>query len=183
MVAMRYLLLLTIMLSSDWALAQDHPGVTDFSAAERLAIQNVIASHFLNLDSFEIDTWMTNFAPGATFVAESGNNRYEWDRAEFEKFFRERFKGFKREGKQRRHIISNILFVEQANQSARVMAKGLLLSTTRGGPAELVGGLTYEGVFIKNEGEWRIAKWTVRADTHSKLDDAGGARVSEINKD
>ena len=65
MILMRHLVLLAVGASTSLALAQDQPGDTEFSAVDRLAIQNVISSHFLNLDSFQMDKWEIKLADAA----------------------------------------------------------------------------------------------------------------------
>lgn len=165
--------------SCSWAFAQSPAGKTEFNVADRLAIQNVISSHFLNLDSSQIDAWIANYAEEATFVAVIAGKRYESPRPVFEKFFRERFRKFRENGDQRRHLVSNILFVDQSDEAAHIEANGLLLTTNRGGKPELVGGLTYEGWFVKREGVWKIKKWAVRGDTNIEIEGAEEMQISE----
>ena len=61
---------------SSCVFAQSPAGKTDFNVADRLAIQNVISSHFLNLDSNQIDAWIANYADKATFIAVVSGKRY-----------------------------------------------------------------------------------------------------------
>jgi hypothetical protein len=135
------LFLLVWLAFSNCVSAQDPAGKTDFDVADRLAIQNVIGSHFLNLDGSNTKAWIGNYTEDSTFVAVIAGKRYESERPVFEKFFRERFAAFRENGDQRRHIVSNIVFVDQSDNSAHIKANGLLLTTNKGGEPELVGGL------------------------------------------
>jgi hypothetical protein len=158
--------------------AEEPAGKTDFSVVDRMAIQNVIASHFLNLDSCQIDAWIANYAQGATFTTVIAGKRYEFDRPVFEKFFRERFAAFQKHGIQRRHLVSNVLFVSQSEESAYVKANGLLLTTANWEAPGLVSGLTYEGWFVRHGGVWKIKRWVVRGDTKIDIEFPEGVRVS-----
>lgn len=159
--------------------AQSPAGKTDFNVADRLAIQNVISSHFLNLDSNQNDAWIANYADKATFIAVVSGKRYESERPIFEEFFRERFRKFEDNGDQRRHLVSNILFVDQSEDTAHIKANGLLLTTNNGVNPELVGGLTYEGWFVKRKGVWKISKWKVCGDTNIEVEGTEKMDVSE----
>ncbi len=79
MPSFRFLLLVTAMLPASIGRTQNQAGHADFTAGDRLAIKNVIASHFLYLDGFRIDKWMTNFTDDATFVVELGTKRFAFD--------------------------------------------------------------------------------------------------------
>lgn len=150
--------------------AQSPVGATDFNVADRLAIQNVISSHFLELDSCHMDAWIANYAEDAVFVAINGGQRHESDRPAFDKFFRERFRKFKASGDQRRHVVSNIMFVSQSDDTAQVRANGGLLSTNNEMDAKVVSTMAYEGTFVKRDGVWKIQKWFVRTDTNLHFD-------------
>ena len=135
---------ITLSLTANVGRTLEQEGRTDFSVRDRLAIKNVIASHFRYLDNFRIDKWMTNFVDDAKFIGEINDQRIVFQRSEFENVFRERFRKFKQNGMQRRHVISNILFANESENSATIHANGLLLSTADGEPTELVNGLTFE---------------------------------------
>jgi ketosteroid isomerase-like protein len=155
-----------------FASAQHSAGATDFNPVDRLAIQNVISSHFLNLDSFQLDAWIANYADDAVFIVVNSGKRYEFDRSTCDKLFRERFRRFRENGDQRRHVVSNILFVSQSDQTAHVRANGVLLTTNRGAGTELVTCMAYEGWFVKRDGVWKIQKWVVSGDTKQDLTQA-----------
>lgn len=166
--------------------AQSPAGTTDFNVADRLAIQNVISSHFLNLDSCQMDAWIANYADDAVFVAVNSGRRHESDRAAIDKFFRERFRNFKAIGDQRRHVVSNIMFVSQSEDTAQVRANGVLLTTNSGADPKVVTTMAYEGTFVKRAGVWKIRKWVVRTDTNQNYDKANlpeGVRTSPDVKD
>ena len=161
--------------------AQSPAGATDFNVADRLAIQNVISSHFLELDSCHMDAWIANYADDAVFVAVNAGQRHESDRSAIDKFFRERFRNFKAMGYQRRHVVSNILFVNQSEHTAQVRANGVLLTTNSGADPKVVTTMAYEGSFVKRDGVWKIQKWVVRTDTSQNYDKSNlpeGVRTS-----
>ena len=57
----------------------------------------------------------------------------------------------------RRHVISNIVFLDKAKESALVLSNLTLLATENGATNLLSAGL-YRDEVVKAEGAWRIAK-------------------------
>ncbi|MFN9632310.1 MAG: nuclear transport factor 2 family protein, partial [Erythrobacteraceae bacterium] len=91
-------------------------GQTKFSVADRAAIANVIQAYALAYDSYSADAWFDLFTPDAVFVvgAPGGVPVVQAGDA-FRKFWRDRLTTFKTSGNQRRHVMSNITFLDQTN--------------------------------------------------------------------
>ena len=84
-------------------------------------------------------------------------------------------------GYQRRHVVSNIMFVSQSEDIAQVRANGVLLTTNSGADPKVVTSMAYEGTFVKRDGVWKIQKWVVRTDTNQNYDQSNlpeGVRTS-----
>jgi hypothetical protein len=77
----------------------------------------------------------------------------------FRSFWRARSGEFERSGNRRKHLISNILFVEQTDRTAHAVISGLITNAKDGKTFTVVSGVDYEGWFVKQGGVWRIKRW------------------------
>ena len=129
---------------------------------------------------FQQDTMGRPVKTGCIFL-KHGLGSDPSDRSAIDKFFRERFRNFKAMGYQRRHVVSNIMFVSQSEDTAQVRANGVLLTTNNGVDPKVVTSMAYEGTFVKRDGVWKIQKWVVRTDTNQNYDKSNlpeGVRTS-----
>jgi len=143
-------------------------GRTDFNATDRLAIINLIHAYAVEVDRFNLDAWFDLFTRDAIFVVRvPGKADEERSGEEFHKFSRQRFGSLKAGGNQREHLISNIVFVEQTEDTAHTVIEALLTNTKDGKIFGGVPGINYEGWFVKSKGGvWKINRWIDAADVN-----------------
>ncbi|MGY4712292.1 nuclear transport factor 2 family protein [Mycolicibacterium sp. CBM1] len=135
-------------------------GRTDFDAPDRLAIKNLVDTYALAYDNYQAQTWFDLFADDAVFVVGlPGQPPAEQRGEEFRSFWRDRISDFRTSGNQRRHLMSNIVFLEQTVTTARASVVGLLANTANGTTFATVAALNYEGWFVKQDGVWKISRW------------------------
>jgi hypothetical protein len=140
-------------------------GSVGFNVGDRLAIHNVVSTAFLDLDSFNIDGWCAAFTDDAHFTSIDVDDPIEMDRPAFEKNFRERFRRFAQNHDQRRHVMTNISVISQTAEHAHLKGNGVLITTNRRLPPQVVTTLHVEGWLVKQRGEWKIERWIVCNDT------------------
>ena len=68
-------------------------------------------------------------------------------------------KAFSSSGNLRRHLMSNILFLDQTADTAHVSVVGLLTNTKNGQSFSDVTSLNYEGWLVKGKDGWKIQRW------------------------
>jgi len=143
-------------------------GRTDFNATDRLAILNLIHAYAVEVDRLNLDAWFDLFTRDAIFVDRvPGKADEEQSGEEFHKFGRQRFGSLKAGGNQRGHLISNIVFVEQTEDTAHTVMEALLTNTKDGKILRAVPGINYEGWFVKSKGGvWKIKRWIDAADVN-----------------
>ena len=66
---------------------------------------------------------------------------------------------FRSSGNLRRHLMSNILFLDQTADTAHVSVVGLLTSAKGGRTFTAVSSLNYEGWLVKGPDGWKIRRW------------------------
>ena len=137
-----------------------NPGGTDFDAADRAAIENLIYAYSFAYDNGEADAWFSLFTPDAVFVAGvPGEGAVAFTGEGFRGFWRERMKEFATSGNMRRHLMSNILFLDQTADTAHVSVVGLLTNAKDGKTFSAVSSLNYEGWLAKGPQGWKIKRW------------------------
>ena len=136
------------------------PGKTDFSAVDRAAISNLIAAYAFAYDNFEAEAWLSLFTEDAVFVAgEPGTSAVAFTGEGFRSFWTERMAAFRSSGEQRRHLMTNILFLDETADTAHVSVAGLLTSTKDGKTFAAVSSLNYEGWLVKGPQGWKFKRW------------------------
>jgi hypothetical protein len=135
-------------------------GKTTFSVANRLAIRNLIDSYALAFDNYDADAWFRLFTPDAVFAVGTSCAPHLVQSGEaFYTFWRDRIATFKRNKDQRRHLMSNVTFIEETESSAHVSIVGLLTNARNEQEFSVVTTLNYEGWFVKAGNEWKIRRW------------------------
>lgn len=135
-------------------------GSTDFDAVDRAAITNLIHAYAFAYDNGEAGAWFGVFTPDVVFVAgEPGIGAVSFSGEGFTKFWTDRMKTFATSGEQRRHLMSNILFLEQTVDTAHVSVGGLLTNVKDGKVFSAVSSLNYEGWLVKGKDGWKIQRW------------------------
>ena len=137
-----------------------NPGSVDFDAADRLAIANLLYAYSFAYDNYEADAWFKLFTDDVVFVAGvPGAGAVSFTGEGFRTFWRERMKQFSSSGNQRRHLMSNILFLEQTADTAHVSVAGHLTNAKDGKTFTAVSSLNYEGWLVKGPEGWKIKRW------------------------
>jgi hypothetical protein len=135
-------------------------GRTLFNVADRLAILNLVSAYSLAFDTCDAEAFFKLFAddavvatgtPGAPPVVLSG--------AEFRKTWGDRIEALKKTGARRRHLMSNVVFLEETPRKAHISVVGLLANTQDGATFKPVAILNYEGWLVNQNGEWKIQRW------------------------
>lgn len=136
-------------------------GRTDFNTADRLAIINLIDAYAINFDNQNLDEWFELFTPDAKFIvrAPGWEPKDQTMGEEFKEFWRQRVEQFKRDGHQRRRVISNVVFLEEGVDTAHTIMAAILTNTTGGKTFTVVTSISYEGRFVKSDGVWKIQEW------------------------
>lgn len=137
-----------------------NPGAVDFDPADRLAIANLLYAYSFAYDNYEADAWFSLFTSDAVFVAGvPGGGAVAFDGDGFRSFWRERMQEFSTSGNQRRHLMSNILFLDQTAETAHISVAGLLTNAKDGKSFTAVSSLNYEGWLVKGPDGWKIRRW------------------------
>ena len=139
---------------------ESNPGGTDFDVADRAAIENLIYAYSFAYDNGAADAWFSLFTDDAVFVAGvPGEGAVSFTGEGFRDFWRERMKEFATSGNMRRHLMSNILFLDQTADTAHVSVVGLLTNAKDGKTFSTVSSLNYEGWLAKGPQGWKIKRW------------------------
>lgn len=144
-------------------------GRTTFSVVNRLAIRNLIDSYALAFDNYDADAWFRLFTPDAVFAVGTSCFPSTVQSGEtFRAFWRDRIAMFQRNKDQRRHLMSNVTFLEESDTSAHVSVVGLLTNARNEAEFTVVSTLNYEGWFVRDGNEWKIRRWHDYPDTCTK---------------
>lgn len=139
---------------------KSNPGAADFNAADRLAIANQIYAYAFAYDNYEAEAWFKLFTADAVFVAGvPGMGAVSFTGPGFRTFWTERMKEFSSSGNLRRHLMTNILFLDQTADTAHVSVTGLLTNAKDGKVFTAVSSLNYEGWLVKGPDGWKIQRW------------------------
>lgn len=139
---------------------KSNPGGTDFDVADRAAIANLLYAYSFAYDNGEADAWFSLFTPDAVFVAGvPGEGAVSFTGKGFRDFWRERMKEFATSGEMRRHLMSNILILDQTADTAHVSVVGLLTNARDGKTFSAVSSLNYEGWLTEGPEGWKIERW------------------------
>ncbi len=137
-----------------------NPGQTNFNATDRAAIANQIYAYAFAYDNGDADAWFGLFTPDAVFVAGiPGETPVAFTGTGFRSFWTERLNAFRSSGNVRRHLMSNILFLDQTAETAHVSVVGLLTNAKDGKTFSDVTSLNYEGWLVKGPEGWKIQRW------------------------
>lgn len=149
-------------------------GRTDFSVADRMAIENIMASYTFGVDEYHYDAYFDLFWPDAVFlVTEPNNGTAELPIAKMRPAHIGLFNTFKAEGLQRRHMMTSTLFLHQDPTRIRIVAESLMVDSNRKkNVATLVTPIVYEGWFEKRGNVWKIIRWHGNLDVTSNAPDA-----------
>ncbi|MFM1987959.1 MAG: hypothetical protein RJA99_916 [Pseudomonadota bacterium] len=152
-------------------------GRTNFSVSDRAAILNLVQAYALAYDNFDADSWFELFTPDAIFVVGvPGAAPVVQSGDAFRKFWRDRLATFKASGNQRRHLMSNITFLEQSDTTVHASVVGLLTNVEDRRTFSVATSLNYEAWFEKEGGVWKIKRWHDFPDSSPEAAKAAPAR-------
>lgn len=135
-------------------------GTTDFNVADRAAITNLLAAYAFSYDNFEAAAWLSLFTDDAEFVAGvPGEPTLSFTGDGFRSFWTKRMEEFRSSGEQRRHLMANVLFLDETADTAHISVVGLLTSTADARTFSVVSSLNYEGWLVKGQDGWKIRRW------------------------
>lgn len=139
---------------------ETYPGSTAFDPADRLAIANLLYAYSFAYDNYEASAWLSLFTPDAEFYTGlPGGPSVVFKGDGFRAFWTKRMADFRSSGNQRRHLMSNILFLEQTEDTAHISVVGLLTNAKDGKTFTAVSSLNYEGWLVKDDDGWKIQRW------------------------
>lgn len=137
-----------------------NPGTTDFDVTDRMAITNLISAYAFAYDNTDADAWLSLFTPDAVFVAAvPGQTPVSFTGHAFRTFWTKRMAEFRTSGNLRRHLMANVLFLDQTADTAHVSVVGLLTNAKDGKTFTAVSSLNYEGWIEKGPEGWKIRRW------------------------
>lgn len=137
-----------------------NPGHMEFNVADRAAIENLIYAYAFAYDNTDAQAFFSVFTDDAVFVAGiPGEGALSFTGQGFHDFWTERMKDFSTSGNRRRHLMANILFLDDTATTAHVSVAGLLTNAKDGADFSAVSSLNYEGWLIKGADGWKIRRW------------------------
>jgi len=140
-------------------------GSTNFNVTDRVALTQLIHAYAIEVDRFDLDAWFALFTDDAVFsFGMPGKTPVDQTGESFRGSVRNRFGDFERSGNRRKHLIPNILFVEQTDSTAHAVISALITNAKDGKTFSVVSGVDYEGWFVKQDGVWLIKRWNDRPD-------------------
>jgi hypothetical protein len=140
-------------------------GSTNFDVTDRVALRQLIDAYAIEVDRFNLDAWFALFTDDAVFsFGMPGKTPVDQTGESFRSSVRNRFGAFQRSGNRRKHLMSNVLFVEQTDSTAHALISALLTNAKDGKIFSAVSGIDYEGWFVKQDGVWLIKRWNDRPD-------------------
>jgi hypothetical protein len=136
-----------------------------FDVVDRWEIINLLNNYSHTWDSARPDDWLKLFTKdGAIDVYLAGSPAIALAGYDQLRAYSERSTEHKKKRAQRRHLITNIVFKDQTSTTATVSMYLLLMSTAGGKELSAVGTGSYDGWLVKEEGAWKIRKWSVNLD-------------------
>lgn len=140
-----------------------NPGVTEFDVRDRLAIINVLHSYGFFIDSLRYDDYFGLFTdhPQIEFRLKGQSILAGFD--EWKAYTIERQERFRREGIQRRHVLTAPRFDRQESDIATGQIY-VQLYKVEGGILSLILTGFYEFTAVKIHNGWKIDRWIGNTD-------------------
>ena len=152
-------------------LRQSQPGNTDFNAADRIAISDVIDAYGIYWDNNDLVAYLTLFSEDAIGVTyrPDGERVEVGIKDEYSIVAKGRMEHFESNGMQRRKMMANQLFIELEDDYAHLHQYMTLLTTNNAQKTEIVSSVFYVFKLKKVSGVWKITYREVKR-TDAKLD-------------
>ena len=140
-------------------------GSTSFNIFDRLAIRNLLAAYCMTYDEQMIDANAELFWPEAEFIVDYPDRedqiitKESWVRS-----ITERFKVFREMDLQRRHVMGEVLFLDETENSIHTINNGLAISVINQKETSLSLSVLYETWFEKRDDVWKIVRFKIIID-------------------
>ena len=146
------------------------PGDTDFSIADRIAIQDVINAYGVYWDENNLKEFFNLFSEDAIRITidENGNDIF-MNKSDEIKIANKRHIYFKENLMQRRHMMHNTHFIKQTENFAKVKQYMTLMSTSYGKKPVIISPIIYDFEFKKIRGIWKISQRKINLDRELDL--------------
>ena len=143
-------------------------GDSNFNVADRLAINDVIDAYGIYWDTNNLEGYLSLFTDDATGVIDnSDGERFSYlikDEIQIANN-KERMEYFINNKMQRRHMMSNALFIELTENFAHLKKYMTLLTTNNNFKTEIVSPVLYDYKLKKIDGIWKITYREVNLDS------------------
>ena len=143
-------------------------GDSNFNVADRLAINDVIDAYGIYWDTNNLEGYLSLFTDDATGVIDnSDGERFSYlikDEIQIANN-KERMEYFINNKMQRRHMMSNTLFIELTENFAHLKKYMTLLTTNINFKTEIVSPVLYDYKLKKVDGIWKITYREVNLDS------------------
>jgi hypothetical protein len=140
-------------------------GSTGFNVVDRIAIRNLLAAYCMTYDEQKIDPNADLFWPEAEFIVDYPDKEdLIITKASWVGSITERFKVFKEMDLQRRHIMGEVLFLDENENFIHTINNGLAISVINQKDTSLSLSLLYETWFEKREDVWKIVRFKIILD-------------------
>jgi hypothetical protein len=140
-------------------------GHTVFNQADRLAVRNLLAAYYMTYDEAMVDANADLFWSESEFIVRFPDREdMVITKESWINLITERFKVFKEMKLQRRHLMGEILFLEETENSIHTVNNGLAISVIDQKETILSQSLLYELWFEKRESVWKINRFKIILD-------------------
>jgi hypothetical protein len=140
-------------------------GSTGFNIVDRIAIRNLLAAYCMTYDEQKIDSNAELFWPEAEFIVDYPDREdLTITKASWVRSITERFKVFREMDLQRRHVMGEVLFLDENENSIHTINNGLAISVINQKETSISLSVLYETWFEKREDIWKIVRFKIILD-------------------
>lgn len=146
------------------------PGDPNFSAADKLAIYDVMNAFGVYWDNRNIDDFISLFTDdGYLILPQADGADIQFSREKLKEIGNNRFEEYASAGLQQRHFATNTHFIEQRQDSAHIEQYVLLVAINDEVSLSASASMIYDVWLKKVKGIWKISKYIVRSDVKMDL--------------
>ena len=125
--------------------------------SDREQIRNLADSFTLPFDAFDLASYKANYTADGIFELDlDGKVVQSLALDKMDDFFLPRYRKFKAQGGQRRHLITNVYIANQSAESATVYTNALLMTTLKHQNLSMVTTIKYTLQMKKVAGVWKL---------------------------
>ncbi len=139
-------------------------GYTGFNVEDRMAIQNLLAAYCMTYDEKEIEQCADLFWPELEFIASMPKREsIRLDKNGWQKTMLERAKVFREQSIQSRHVIGEVMFLEENENIIHTVNNGLAVRAVQQKDTRSLP-MIYETRFEKRNETWKIIQFKIILD-------------------